>query len=159
MSPLPKHIRPRWRYLAFGLELWPTSTVSRRALQSALWTAARQLVGDAGSAEADLEVLQFDCEPGVGEGIIRTRRDTVRTARAALACVHTIEDTPVGVYVRGISGTIRACEERYIGGHQQTQTERQVVFENATRQAFERDDRLDIQTGDAFVGAMNLDFG
>ncbi|MFC6754912.1 ribonuclease P, partial [Halorubrum tibetense] len=36
MKHLPKHLRPRWRYLALGIEAWPDADVDRRAFQRAL---------------------------------------------------------------------------------------------------------------------------
>ncbi|TKX77234.1 ribonuclease P, partial [Halorubrum sp. SD626R] len=48
MKHLPKHLRPRWRYVAVGIETWPDADVGRRAFQRALWYAAGNLVGDAG---------------------------------------------------------------------------------------------------------------
>jgi len=109
---LPKHLRPHWRYLAVGLEA--EADLSRSAFQRAVWYAASNLLGDPGSADADLRVLRFDFEDGTGEAVVRARRGEVGPARAALACVHDIDGDSVGVWVRGVSGTIRACEETYL---------------------------------------------
>jgi len=66
MKHLPKHLRPRWRYLAVEIETWPDTEIDRRAFQRALWYAAGNLVGDSGSADADLTLLSF--AHGEGEG-------------------------------------------------------------------------------------------
>lgn len=157
MSPLPKHLRPRWRYVALHLDAFPDTTVDRRAFQAALWTAAQAFVGDVGSAKADLTLLHYRFENGAGEAIIRTHRDTVELARAAVACLNQIDEQPVGLVVRGVSGTVRACKERYMGERELTRGERTVVFGNATRQAVGRDNRIDILTDGAYTGATNLD--
>jgi ribonuclease P/MRP protein subunit POP5 len=158
MKHLPKHLRPRWRYLAVGLETWPDAEFDRRDFQRSLWFAAQNLLGDAGSADADLKVLQFEFADGESEAIVRARHGHVADARAALACVDEIRDDPVGLRVRGISGTVRACEEKYLRGGTEFSGERKVVFGDAQRSAVVRDDRVDVRTDGAFAGATELDF-
>ncbi len=112
MKHLPKHLRPRWRYLAVELETPSGVDVPRRAFQRAVWYAAGNLLGDAGSADADLRVLRyrFDGETGHGEAVVRARHGEVSSGRAALACVDAVDEDPVGLWVRGVSGTVRGCE-------------------------------------------------
>jgi len=114
MKHLPKHLRPRYRYLAVELETWPGATLSRRAFRRALARAARELLGDPGSADADLRVLGFTFDGTTGEAVVRTRHTEVDAARAALACIDAVDGDPVRVRVRGVSGTVRACEEKYM---------------------------------------------
>ncbi len=114
MKHLPKHLRPRWRYLAVGIETWPDAAIDRRAFQRELWYAGQNLLGDPGSAAADLTVVQFDFADGDGEAIVRVRHGETGPARAALACIDEIDGAAVGLRVRGISGTIRAAEEKHL---------------------------------------------
>jgi len=58
MKHLPKHLQPRWRYLAVELECWPDADVDRGTFQRHLWYAAQNLLGDAESATLDLSVLR-----------------------------------------------------------------------------------------------------
>lgn len=157
MSPLPKHLRPRWRYLAIRIEAWPDTTLDRRAFQAALWSAAQALLGDVGSAKTDLTLLHYSFDDGAGEAIIRTHRSTVAQARAAVACIDRVNEHPVGIVVRGLSGTVRACKERYMGERELTMDERTVDFGNAERTAVGRGDRIDIWTDGAYTGATKLD--
>ncbi|MFB6303718.1 MAG: Rpp14/Pop5 family protein [Haloferacaceae archaeon] len=157
MKHLPKHLRPRWRYLGVGLEAWPDADVERGDFQGALWAAARRLLGDPGSAAADLSVLSFSFADGEGEAVVRARRGRVEEARAALACVDAVGGDPVGVHVRGVSGTVRACEERYLGRGAGPTEERHVVFENDRRGAVAREDAVDVRLPDGFAGATDLD--
>ncbi|MFB6097383.1 MAG: Rpp14/Pop5 family protein [Haloferacaceae archaeon] len=137
MKHLPKHLRPRWRYLAVGIRTRAGADLDRRGFQRELWFAAQNLLGDPGSADAGLSVLRFafdpDVDPGTsavdagadaatgddadrlgrGEAIVRVRRGEVDPARAALACVDAVDDYAVGLRVRGVSGTLRACEEKH----------------------------------------------
>jgi ribonuclease P/MRP protein subunit POP5 len=158
MKHLPKHLRPRWRYLAVHVETWPDADFDRRDFQRSIWFAAQNLLGDAGSADADLKVLQFEFEEGVGEAIVRARHGHADEARAALACIDEIRGDEIGLRVAGISGTVRACEEKYLRGGGQIPDERKVVFEDAPRSAVERDELLDVRTDGAFAGATELDF-
>ena len=158
MKHLPKHLRPRWRYLAVEIETWPDADLSRRDFQRSIWFAAQNLLGDAGSADADLKVLQFEFGDGTGEAVVRARHGHADDARAALACIDTVKSDPVGVRVAGISGTVRACEEKYLGADGQIRDERKVVFGDAQRSAVVRNGLLDVRTDGAFAGATELDF-
>lgn len=114
MKHLPKHLRPRWRYLAVRIDLPDSETVARRAFQRELWYAGQNLLGDPGSADAVLSVVRFSVSEGGGSAIVKARRGEEGRARAALACLDGIGGTPVGLYVAGIGGTIRAAEEKYL---------------------------------------------
>ncbi|MCU4925099.1 ribonuclease P [Halobacteria archaeon AArc-dxtr1] len=157
MKHLPKHLRPRWRYLAVGIESWPDADVGRRAFQREVWYAGQNLLGDPGSAHADLSVVRFAFQDGDGEALVKVRRGEEDAARAALACVDEVDGSPVGIAIRGISGTIRAAEEKFLGRREQVPAERNVVFENEERVGLERNGSVDLQRGDAFVGATDLD--
>ena len=114
MKHLPKHLRPRWRYLAVSLENWPEADFDRNAFQRHVWFAAQNLVGDVGSAELDLTVVDFDFGAGEGYAVVRTRRGEAERARAVVACVDAIDGADLGVRVAGVSGTVRACREKFL---------------------------------------------
>ena len=141
-----------------GLESRPDAEIGRDGFQRQLWHAARTLLGDAGSAAVDLDVPSFAFADGVGDAVVRTRRDEVGRARAAVACVDAVGDVPVGVTVRGVSGTVRACEEKYIRRPQESADERTVAFEDDPRRAVARGERVDVRVDDTFAGATALDF-
>jgi ribonuclease P/MRP protein subunit POP5 len=157
MKHLPKHLRPRWRYLAVAIESWPDTEIDRRAFQRSVWYAAQNLLGDIGSAKADMNVVDFAFAEGAGHAIVRVRRDQVDEARSALTALGDIDGKHVGIRVRGTSGTMRACEEKYIRGPAEPSGQRQVVFEDVTRNAVVRGRRIDVRTNDAFAGATELD--
>ena len=114
MKHLPKHLRPRWRYLAVQLEGRPDAELTRGRFQRELWFAAQNLLGDVGSAELDLRVFRFDFADGEGHAVVRTRRDEDGRARAVLACLDVVDGHELGVRVAGASGTVRACEETFL---------------------------------------------
>lgn len=154
---LPKHLRQRWRYLAVGVESWPEATVERDPFQRALWYGAQNLVGDVGSATVDLTVQRFRYADGGGEAAIRTRRGAVERARAVIASVDEVGGDPVALRVRGTSGTLRGCEEKYMGGAPVATEQRHVTFEGADRTAAVRDGRAAVRVDGAPVGVTTLD--
>ena len=157
MKHLPKHLQPRWRYLAVGLDASPDAHIDRAAFQRELWYGAQNLIGDTGSATLDLSVLQFQFDAGVGEALVRTRRGSVEQARAVLACLQAVDGEPIGLRVRGVSGTVRACEEKYMGHGREKPEERTVVFANGNRTAHVHNDRVDVWVDGTVVGATTID--
>ncbi|ELZ26699.1 ribonuclease p protein subunit rpp14 [Halogeometricum pallidum JCM 14848] len=158
MKHLPKHLQPRWRYLAVEVESHPDARIDRGDFQRELWYAAQNLYGDAGSAASDLTVLSFAFADGDGETVVRAYRGREGRARAALACISEVNGSPVGVRVAGVSGTVRACEERYLGRRAGNSGQRDVAFENESRSAVVRGSRVDVRGAGGFVGATQLDF-
>ncbi|WP_330631940.1 Rpp14/Pop5 family protein [Halocatena halophila] len=157
MRHLPKHLRPRWRYLGVEIETWPNTRVSRGQFQRELYFSAQNLLGDAVSARMDCRLLGFDAVEGMASAVVRVRRGDVEPARAAIACIDTIGETPVRVRVRGVGGTVRSCEERYIRRPLETPEERTVAFENSEQQAFVRQQRVAVCTDSGFAGATDFD--
>lgn len=158
MKHLPKHLQPRWRYLAVALEAWPEAKIGRRAFQRELWYAGQNLLGDVGGAEADLRLLRFSLEKGSGGAIVRARRGEVDAARAALACVDEVDGQPVGLRVTGVSGTVDACSENYLGDATGNLTQRSVTVAAESRPAWGRNGALDVETPDGLLGATVDDF-
>ncbi|NIX22563.1 MAG: ribonuclease P, partial [Actinobacteria bacterium] len=68
-----------------------------------------------------------------------------------------VDGAPLAVCVRGISGTVRGCEERYLAGRQLRSGESTVVFDGAERPATVRGDRVDVHLESGFAGATDLD--
>lgn len=158
MKHLPKHLQPRWRYLGVALETWADADVDRRGFQRELWYAAQNLLGDPGSADADLRVVRFSMSSGVGGAVVRVRRGTVDDARAALACVDEVNGTPLGVRVRGVSGTVDACSERYLADAPGVSEQRQVAVDGADHPAWCREGTLDVSLPNGRLGATTRDF-
>jgi ribonuclease P/MRP protein subunit POP5 len=157
MRHLPKHLRPRYRYLAVELETWPDAEFDRGEFADALGTAARSLLGDAETAAIDLRVVDLALEEGAGSAILRVRRNTVDRARAAVACVDAVAGNPVRVGVRGVGGTLRAAEDQHRGGPPAAQGSEAVQFRDRQVEALDRDDRVDLRIDEAFVGAIPED--
>jgi len=157
MKHLPKHLRPRWRYLAVRLESTPDADFDRGAFQRELWFAAANLLGDPGSADADLRVFSFSFGAPVGEAVVRVRRGEVEAGRAAVACVDGVEGAPVAASVIGVSGTVRACEEKYMRGPPEAYDEKRVAFRDADSRAICRGNLRDVRSDSRWTGATSLD--
>jgi ribonuclease P/MRP protein subunit POP5 len=131
--------------------------VGRRAFQRACREAVESLHGDVGAAGVDLSVHRFDLDGGVGRAVVRVRRGEVDRARAALACLDAVDGAAIGLRVRGVAGTVRACEEKYLGRAAESSRQRNVVFENVESDAVVRDGRVDVRREEAFAGATTTD--
>ena len=153
MKHLPKHLQPRWRYLAVAIESWPDADLGRRSFQRELWYAGQNLLGDPGSADADLRVMRFALEGGSGGAIVRARRGEVDAARAAIACVDEVDGEPVGLHVSGVSGSVDAASESYLGDPAGSSTQEEVAFAGAEHPAHLRGGVADVETESGWLAA------
>lgn len=159
MVRLPKHLRPRWRYLAIRLETPPDGDLDEGALQRSLWGRARSLLGDVGSAALTLTVVRFAFEDGRGTAVVRVRRGELQRARAVVATLRTVDGVHTRASVCGVSGTIRACEENYLGIAGEAATQDVVTFDDAEVPAVTRTRTVDVRQGETVLGATQLDIG
>lgn len=157
MKPTPKHLRPRWRYLAVEIEGFPDCELKRDTVKRALNDAIDELFGDSGNAKTRFRIFSFIANAHRAEAVIRTHRDAIAITRAGLACIDSVTDDPVRVFVRGISGTVRSCEEKFLGRDQELIRETAVVFDGVNRHAVKAGDEIDIKVNDGYVGATTLD--
>lgn len=134
---LPKSLRPRYRYLFVEVETEFDREVDESGLRRAAWYESQNLMGDLGSAETEVEVL--DLESGLA--VVRCRRDEVERTRAALACVTEVDDVDVGVRVLGVSGTLRAGRRRY-------EVDEAMETDVDGRAAVRRGARVDVRSGE-----------
>lgn len=137
MKGLPKSLRGRQRYVWFRVETDPWMEVEEADLQRVVWWEAQNLYGDLVSSEAELRLVEFDGEVGA----LRVGHDVVREARAALACVHEVDDASVGVHVVGVSGTLKSGRRKYLD----TSEAEELMVDG--RKAWRRGDRLDLEPG------------
>ena len=157
MKPLPKHLRPRYRYIVVSIESWPTAKFDKRTFQHALWASTSRLFGDTGANAADLFLIQFEFSNGSGWGIIRTHRDALPIARPSIACISKINEFPVGILIRGVGGTIKSCQEKYLSEPSEPVHSGELLFDTKISPSFTRGHCIDIQTDTDFIGATHLD--
>ncbi len=138
---LPKSLRPSYRYLFFEVERFGDEEVGERGLRRALWFEAQNLYGDATSSRTELDLVEYSD----GLGVARCRHDMVDEARAAVACVDSVEDVDVGCVVVGVSGTLDAGRERYPPPEEPEETE--IEGDTAWRRGVRVDVRRSGQQG------------
>jgi ribonuclease P/MRP protein subunit POP5 len=110
---LPPSLRERKRYLLF--EVISKREIDKRELLKEIWDSTYSLYGDVGTSESRIWLIGYDqkkdADTGadVGVGILRCAHDKVEEVRAALACIHSVNEARVGIRVVGISGTIKGA--------------------------------------------------
>jgi len=151
---LPKSLRPRNRYVFFEVETLPDASFGEHDLRRALWFEAQNLYGDVTSAETRAELVEYKGDDAtLGIGVVRCDHGAVDETRAALACTEEVDGDPVGVRVVGVSGTLAAGRERYLGA---PETDETTV---GGAPAWVRGDAVDVRTDDGFMCGTHHDFG
>ncbi|MFA0822135.1 MAG: Rpp14/Pop5 family protein [Methanomethylovorans sp.] len=117
MKTLPPSLRERKRYLA--IEIIAEYDVSREELLREIFAAIGSLLGDIGSSECGLRLLDYDKQ----KGILRCSHMMSEKSRAALATITSIGGQRAIVHVLGISGTVRGATQKYIQCAAITETE------------------------------------
>ncbi|WP_305064327.1 Rpp14/Pop5 family protein [Methanococcoides sp.] len=110
LKVLPPTLRQDRRYFAF--ELIGGNRVDRSDLLREIFSCASSLVGDKGSSECDMKLLDFEDS----KGIVRCLRDRMDMTRAVLASVTSVDGKPVIIHVLGISGTVHGATTKYLEG-------------------------------------------
>ncbi|MCD4702696.1 MAG: ribonuclease P [Methanosarcinaceae archaeon] len=106
MKILPPTLRDTKRYLAF--ELVSVRPVARNDLIREIFSCASYLVGDMGSSQCGIRLLDFEGS----RGVLRCLADSVELTRAILAILSSVEDEQAFVYVLGVSGTVKGATKK-----------------------------------------------
>jgi ribonuclease P/MRP protein subunit POP5 len=110
---LPPSLRERKRYLV--CEVISEREIDKRELLKEIRDSTYSLYGDVGASESRIWLIEYDkkkdadTSTDVGVGILRCAHDKVEEVRAALACIHSVNEARVGIRVVGISGTIKGA--------------------------------------------------
>lgn len=110
MKILPPTQRTNKRYFAF--ELIGGEGIERSDLLREIFSCAGYLIGDKGSSECDIRLLDFEDS----KGVVRCIREKVDMTRAVLASVTSVNGKPVIVHILGISGTVHGATNKYLEG-------------------------------------------
>ena len=100
--------RRRKRYLALRAE--GNVPKDGRELEEIILKALLSLFGQDGASRADLKLIEYDGEEGVG--IVRCSHKHMGLVRAAIASVVEHEGRPLAIHVVDVSGTLRALRKR-----------------------------------------------
>lgn len=104
---LPPSLRERKRYLVF--EVISEREINKRELLEEIRNSIYSLYGDVGASESRIWLIGYEKKKDMGVGILRCAHDKVEEVRAALACIHTVNEARIGIRVIRISGTIKGA--------------------------------------------------
>jgi ribonuclease P/MRP protein subunit POP5 len=111
LSTISPSLRGRRRYIVF--EVISEREIDKKALLKEIWDSIYSLYGALGASESKLWLIEYDktkdTDIDKGKGILRCAHDKVEEVRAALACIHSVNEARVGIRVIGISGTIKGA--------------------------------------------------
>lgn len=117
MKTLPSSLRERKRYLA--IEIIAECDLSREEFLREIFAATGSLLGDMGSSECGIRLLDFEKK----RGVLRCSHMMTEKTRAALATITSIGGQRAIVHVRGISGTVLGATQKYIQSAAISETE------------------------------------
>lgn len=110
-KPLPSSLRSRRRYIAY--QILSEEKFFFQDLTNSIWHSLLNLLGELGTAEADIWIVKDTYDEKKQIGIIRCSHDNVEKVRAALALIERIGDVRIVVKVLGISGSIKATRMKF----------------------------------------------
>ncbi len=102
---LPPSLRERKRYLVF--EVISEREIDKRELLEEIRDSIYSLYGDVGASESRIWLIDYDKKKDVG--ILRCAHNKVEEVRAALACIHSVNEARIGMRVIKIAGTIKGA--------------------------------------------------
>lgn len=117
MPDRPQHLSPslreKRRYVAFKVHC--AKPLQELDVNSAIYQAVLNFLGELGMAEASVFVLRGIYTPEKKIGLIRCAHTSVEHVRAAVALASRVGEEPIMIEVLGISGTIKAARRKYLG--------------------------------------------
>lgn len=113
MLYMPPSLREQRRYLLFEVML--ECEIDKRELLKEIWDSLYALYGDVGASESKLWLIEYHKKKGTnsGVGILRCAHDKVNEVRAALACIHSVNESRAGIRVIKTSGTIKGVSHQH----------------------------------------------
>lgn len=110
---LPPSMRSKARYVVF--EIISELPVDFNDFVKALWNSAGELLGDLTASEARVWVVRNLYDQRLQRGVLKCAHDRVEHMRAALALVKAVGENRAIIHVVGVTGTIKAARNKYLG--------------------------------------------
>jgi ribonuclease P/MRP protein subunit POP5 len=110
---LSSSLRYKKRYIAYKIICDKDMEFSE--LSNAMWHSILDYLGEKFAAEARVWILKSTFDPKTRTGLIRTSHIGTENVRAALSFVQKVKDEKVIVQVLGVSGTIKAANQKFFG--------------------------------------------
>ena len=109
---LPPILRDRKRYIIF--EIISEQPVEFGDFVSSLWNAMLSFLGEYGTAESKIWLIQNLYDSKSQRGIIKCGHDAVERVRGSLSVIQIVGETKCIVKVLGVAGTIKSAEDKYL---------------------------------------------
>ena len=98
------------RYLLVKLQT--EGTVTDNSLFQSVTESMANLFGETGLSETAPRLIGYNEKKSIG--ILRCSRDSLEKLRAAIAMISRIDEKPVGVYVKAVSGTSKRLRSQIL---------------------------------------------
>ena len=110
---LPPSMRSQKRYLV--CEVISENRITYNDLVSSIWNSMLSFLGELGSSEAKLWIVQNLYKEQEQTFVIKCRHDYVEQVRAVLSLIQLIGETKATVRILGVTGTIKSAKTKYLG--------------------------------------------
>lgn len=100
--------RTKRRYVSLKID--SDARFNSQDLIDALWSSVTKLFGEYGASRTGLTLIDHDQSRNVA--IIRVSLAALENVQATLASITKIGDTPAGIHVTTVSGTIRSLRKK-----------------------------------------------
>ncbi|MFH1169554.1 MAG: Rpp14/Pop5 family protein, partial [Chloroflexota bacterium] len=102
--------KENWRYIAF--EIISDSAPKEGEVVRTMVSSILRFLGELGASDTNIWMMEYAAEKR--QGIIRCSHDAVRDVVASITLVSKIEEKKAAFNVRGVSGTVKKCREKYL---------------------------------------------
>lgn len=109
---LPPALRSQKRYIAF--EVISEQSVKYEDLTNAILGSAISFLGELGSSEAKIWLIQNLYDAETQRGIVKCSNDYVEHMRAVLSLITFVGETKAVIRIIGVTGTIKSAKIKYL---------------------------------------------
>ena len=113
IKPLLPSLRDKKRYLAYEV-VSKQRFYDAMAVNKAIFSAARDFLGDLGTAKAGILMLNDQWNESMQRGVIKVNNKHVDNLKASLIFVKDIEGKEAVVKSVGASGVLRKLQQKYL---------------------------------------------
>ncbi len=110
---LPPSLRLKKRYIIF--EAVSEQPIEYGELVNAIWNSLLGFLGDSGTSDARIWIIQNLYDNKNQRGVIRCKHDSVEQVRSALALMGIVGEAKVILRIIGVTGTIKSAKSKYLG--------------------------------------------
>ena len=109
---LPPVLRSQKRYIVF--ETLSEQPIKYEDLTNAILGSTISFLGELGSSEAKIWIVQNLYDPETQRGVIKCSNDYVEHMRAVLSLITFVGESKVVMRIIGVTGTIKSAKIKYL---------------------------------------------